>query len=552
MDLEHPLYRLARAHGLQAGYVDYTGEARGADPEVLRAVLQALGAGVDEPGLQAQIDEIERARWSTPIEPVLVAWDGQVTAVVRVPKAFADRRVVLRVDGEGGTVLEHASALADHAVVGQAHVGGTDYVAFAITPAGPLALGYHRLEVEVDGRAGEHALVLSAPRRVWCPPDERNHHGVFVPLYALHSERSLGVGNLGDLGDLYGWVEKHRGSVVATLPLLAGYFDEPCDPSPYTPCSRLAWNELYLDVEAMPELADCERARTRLDDSDTRALVARLRSQPLVDYRAEMSLRRRILDPLAAHVFERGGPRRAALEAFAAERPEIVAYSRFRAYQERMHATWEAWPAEARSGTLRDRDVDPAIMRVHLYAQFGMHEQLGALAERMRGGGLGLYLDLPVGVHGHGFDPWVERDAFVRGLATGAPPDILFAGGQNWAFPPLHPERTRIDGHRYFIAMIRNHLRYASVLRIDHVMGLHRLYVIPQGASAKHGIYLRYPADELYAILSIESHRSGTLLVGEDLGTVPPEVHAAMAEHGVHGMHVVEYGARAEGRALEP
>jgi 4-alpha-glucanotransferase len=100
--------------------------------------------------------------------------------------------------------------------------------------------------------------------------------------------------------------------------------------------------------------------------------------------------------------------------------------------------------------------------------------------------------------------------------------------------------------------MIQNHLRYASVLRIDHVMGLHRLYVIPEGASAKHGVYLRYQAEELYAILSIESHRSGTLLVGEDLGTVPPEVHAAMAEHGVHGMHVVEYAARAEGRALEP
>lgn len=222
MDLEHPLHRLARAHGLQAGYVDYTGTARGVDPDVLRAVLRALGASVHEDDLQAQIDELEQARWQRAIEPVLVAWDGQLTAVVRVPKAFADRDVALRVHADGALAIDHVRRLDSHAAVGQARVTGVDYVAFAVNPAAVLPPGYHRLEIQVGNRPLDRALVLSAPRRVWTPDEAERHFGVFAPLYSLHSERSLGMGDLGDLGDLYDWVAGKGGSVVATLPLLAG------------------------------------------------------------------------------------------------------------------------------------------------------------------------------------------------------------------------------------------------------------------------------------------------------------------------------------------
>ncbi len=549
MDHPHAIIRLARAFGLQVGYLDFTGQFRGADLDVLRAVLQALGAAVDDEGAEAQLAERELARWRTVVEPVVVAWDGVATLELRVPERDADRPLALRIVLEHGEVLERSIVPSAHPRHGGAQAGGTTYASFAVPLPGILPSGYHTVLLTAAGVSAS-ALVLSAPRRVWAPDGTRRHFGVFAPLYSLQSEHSLGVGDYTDLGDLYEWAASSGASVVGTLPLLASYLEEPCESSPYVPCSRLAWNELYLDVEAIPELAECARARSVLDDPDGRAMSARLRAMPLVDHRAEMAMRRRVLEPLATQLLERGGERRRAFEAFVAARPELVDYARFRAAEQHFGTLWHAWPEPARSGTLSAAEVPEAALRYHLFVQFCCHEQLAQLAARCRPGGLGLYLDLPVGVHGLGFDTWRHRDQFVHGLATGAPPDLLFAGGQNWAFPPLHPEATRTARHAYTIAMIRNHLRYAKVLRIDHVMGLHRLYVIPQGASAKDGIYLGYPHDELFAILSIESHRSGTLLVGEDLGTVPGEVHHAMRDHGVLGMHVVEYAARAEGEAL--
>ena len=544
MDHPHAIIRLARAFGLQVGYLDYTGAFRGADLDVLRAVLQALGAAVDDEGAEAQLAQRELARWRTMIEPVVVAWDGVVTFELRVAERDADRPIVLRVIPEHGDPIARTIVPSSFTRQGGAQVGGTSFASYEVPLPGILPPGYHRIEIEAGALA--RALVLSAPRKVWSPAAPTRQFGVFAPLYSLQSERSLGVGDYTDLGDLHEWSASCGASVVGTLPLLASYLDDPCESSPYVPVSRLAWNELYLDVEAIPELAECERARSVLDDPDGRALSARLRNMPLVDHRTEMALRRRVIEPMVAQIFERGGARRQALEAFAVARPEIVDYARFRAAEQHFGTLWDRWPEPAKSGTLAAGDIVDATFRYHLFVQFCCHEQLTALRKRCDG----LYLDLPVGVHGLGFDTWRHRDQFVHGLATGAPPDLLFAGGQNWAFPPLHPETTRAAGHAYTIAMVQNHLRYAKVLRIDHVMGLHRLYVIPQGASAKDGIYLSYPHDDLYAIFSIESHRSGTWLVGEDLGTVPGEVHNAMREHGVLGMHVVEYAARAEGEAL--
>jgi 4-alpha-glucanotransferase len=186
-----------------------------------------------------------------------------------------------------------------------------------------------------------------------------------------------------------------------------------------------------------------------------------------------------------------------------------------------------------------DPEAYAAAQRHHLYCQWAAQRQMSDLDARARARGLGLYLDFPLGAHPAGFDVWREREAFARGVHVGAPPDAFFTRGQDWGFPPAHPERSRAQGHRYFRAA----LRHAGVLRLDHVMGLHRLFWVPQGAPARDGVYVRFPAPELYAILSLESHRSRTLLVGENLGTVPGAVDAALARRGVRGMYVLQYAA---------
>jgi 4-alpha-glucanotransferase len=173
--------------------------------------------------------------------------------------------------------------------------------------------------------------------------------------------------------------------------------------------------------------------------------------------------------------------------------------------------------------------------------QWLAQEQIQELSQPGPEGGAGLYLDLPLGVHPHGYDAWRRQDLFVRSFTVGAPPDPLSAAGQNWGFSPIHPENLRRSGYDYYIACLRHHFAAADLLRIDHVMGLHRLFWIPQGMDGSAGVYVRYPAEETYAILSLESHRNQVGLVGEDLGTVPPGVRPAMRRHGLHGMHVAYF-----------
>jgi 4-alpha-glucanotransferase len=194
-----------------------------------------------------------------------------------------------------------------------------------------------------------------------------------------------------------------------------------------------------------------------------------------------------------------------------------------------------------RDGVLREEDCSHEVEHYHAYVQWVADEQLAHVSERAHRKGVRLYLDLPLGVHADGYDTWRQGDLFVPGVSAGAPPDALFHKGQNWGFPPLHPQKMRLQGYDYPIAYLKHHMKLADVLRVDHVMGLHHLFWVPQGMEATEGVYIRYPADETYAILCVESHRHRCLVVGENLGTVPAYVNDAMTQHGVHGLYVAQY-----------
>jgi len=501
-----PLAELARRCGVQESYHDHFGTLRVASPEALSVVIDGLGA-VDAP--------------PPAIEPVNLVWDGAGTLPLR---HAGTGDYVLTVSLEAGGVMSHRGRLADI----EAKDGRRP-----LPLPGPLPFGYHEVEltVGVDTYAGR---VICAPSMAFQPTGERagQHWGVFLPVYAMRGAR--GAGTLADLRALIEWTEDRGGTLVGTLPLLSAYLDEPFEPSPYVPVSRLFWNELFLEPIASPEWSS--EMETKLDA----ATIARLVDAPLVDYAAQMRAVQPALQAMAERCF--AGARRGALEALVAAHPELESYARFRGVVAKHRTGWHGWPGGLADRHLTAGDWDEAARRYHLYVQFSLHEQLRELSDEAKGRGLGLYLDLPVGVHGDGYDTWRHRDLFVKTVSVGAPPDQLFIGGQNWGMPALHPQRSRETGHAYFIAMIRNHLRYAGVLRIDHVMGLHRLFWVPNGMEATDGVYVRYPKDELYAILCLESQRAGALLVGEDLGTVPDEVRHAMQRRGVRGMHVMEFG----------
>ena len=268
-----------------------------------------------------------------------------------------------------------------------------------------------------------------------------------------------------------------------------------------------------------------------------------------------MRLKRRVLERLAAEVEASDDERAAAFRRFQRERPSVGRYAAFRVAGERLGKPWPEWSARPRDGVLDDMGGAQAIgaRRYHAYAQWLAAEQVEALADHAFKVGPGLYLDVPIGVHPHSYDVWAHRSLFAPGVAAGAPPDALFTQGQNWGFPPLHPEAIRRDRYRYVRATLGHAAAVAGALRLDHVMGLHRLYWIPAGCAATAGAYVHYRSEELYAILTLESHRHRVAVIGENLGTVPPVVNRAMATHGLRKMYVQQFEIRpGAARALRP
>jgi len=538
------LHHLARLWGVQTAYYGFTGRLVQPPPEALVAVLRALGAPVE--GLQdipAALRERRQAVWQQCCEPVILAWDGlPVGPTLRLPASLTDGRVIAHLHLETGEVRSVGRDLRRLPTLRAADVEGARYAAKRLALPGRLPRGYHRLALEIGPKRFE-SLLISAPARAWATPREPRggDWGVFLPLYALHSQRSWGAGDFTDLEALAGWVATLGGALVGTLPLLAAFLDEPFDPSPYAPASRLFWNEFYLDLTRIPELERSPAAKRLMASAAVQHERQALGDSGFVDYRRQMALKRRILEKLARRFFAGTSRRQGALRRFVADHPAVEDYARFRATGERQRAPWPAWPQPQRDGVLAEGDFGQESRRYHLYVQWCAHEQLGALSAAARDKGVGLYLDLPLGVHADSYDVWRERAVFALGMSGGAPPDGFFIKGQNWGSPPLHPERIRAHGYRYYITCLRHHLRQASVLRIDHVMGLHRLFWIPPGMRAHEGVYVRYRAEEFYAILALESHRHKAMIVGEDLGTVSPSVRPAMARHNVQRTYVLPF-----------
>jgi 4-alpha-glucanotransferase len=525
----HGLRTLARLYDVEIEYEGMDSRRHTADDEALALTLRALGAELAGSGSARNALRARRAELDAlPIQPVHVAWDGSLPALpVRLRGEHAERAVVeLRLE-DGVVVTQQCDALP---VPRRARGGWT--ATHTIRLDRRLPIGYHEAQVETAGGTFG-TLIIAAPRRAHGGAGVRDW-GVFFPLYALGSATSWGVGDYTDLGRAARWIGGLGGGFISTLPLLATFLDAPFEPSPYSPASRLFWNELFIDVTAVPGWAG--------GDAALAAELAQLRAGRLIDYRQTAALKRRELEHARRGVAGDAAVRQ-ALDRFSAAHPRATDYARFRAVCDRRREGWPVWPDRMRDGAIRDGDFAPEDFDYHLFAQWQADAQLGTAADN---GGAALYLDMPLGVNPDGYDAWRFRGLFADGVSAGAPPDPLFTGGQDWGFAPLVPRALRESGYRYLIETFRHHLRHAGMLRLDHVMSLYRLFWVPRGLDAKRGVYVRYPEDELFAILVLETARHRAIAIGEDLGTVPPAVRRAMERHGIRRMHVVQFEASPE------
>jgi len=530
------LLELARLVGVQSSYQGSDEREHRVDTDVIVAVLRALNIPIEREEQAAELLAAERARRSMRVlEPVVVRRldDPSSSTPTTLPfPSFADPSGIwLTVALEDGRLLR--APLSD-----LLEESGTQRrMRLPVPKEGEFPPGYHEISLEGSGLE-TRSLLIAAPR---CPLPRRGW-GVFCPLYALRTEDDWGVASYPDIAKLGEWVGSEGGSLIGALPLYPTFLDEPADPSPYLPVTRLGYSELYIDPAAVPELDAAPDARALLDSPAFAERVAAARRSPLVPYGEVYRLRRAVLEPLASALVDRD----TGLRAFAAQHPELLAYARFRAVAERHGRDRRSWGADVAGELARLSLADP-VVRYHLCAQWLASRQLGEAA-----GSAPIYGDLPVGVHPDGFDPFWEPDAFAPGAHGGAPPDRFYAAGQDWSFPPLHPVGLREQRYRYFIDVLRVAFAHAAALRIDHVMGLHRLYWIPAGFDARHGAYVSYAAEELHAVVALEAHRAGAVVVGEDLGTVDPSVREAMARDRMLRSWVFEFQSTAEDPLPEP
>jgi 4-alpha-glucanotransferase len=482
-----PLRSLAKAAGVLTRYKDGLGRQVEVQPDTLVRVCAALGAPVTGPDDAGEALKALRAgRRAEVLPPVIVAWNGALPALQAPYGGRAQALLQLEDGGSLPVTMQHG----------------------LLAVEGMLPLGYHRLTIDAAGRLSA-ATVISAPVETWRRPGEHRSWGLGTQLAALRSRRSRTFGDLRDLETLCGWVRERGGDLVTALPLLPTFNDAPAEPSPYSPVSRLFWSELMLDLgDAHRPTAAADRLDVTAADAEVRAALAGVPAPDL------------------AHVDD-----------------ELLRYARFRGSQARLGRNWRAWPLLARSGTLAPEHLDAGAVRFHLAAQIMARQQLRALRSRLDAAGVRLGLDLAVGVHPDGFDPWSRQHLFAEGMSVGAPPDAGFPSGQDWGFTPVLPAASRHEGHRYIAASIGHQASLAGVLRIDHIMAWTRLYWIPHGMGLHQGTYVTYPAEELFAVLALESNRHRCEVVGENLGTVPKDIHDALPRHRIRGMYLAQFEA---------
>src|SRR5262245_11749909 len=505
-----PIFERAALWGIETRYHDAFGNLRTVEPEMLARLLGAVVS-----------NEATAAR----MLPRTIVIRGRRECAVAVA---APEGQVLRWQIAGGQTIAEGEGSAP-----------------ALTLPPGLPNGLWRLRVTAPaaiGRFSEEALLIvcperahqggqSAPPRMWA---------LAVQLYAVRSARNWGHGDFADLLALIELAADLGASGVGLNPLHALFDDRPTEPSPYFPNSRLFLNPLYIDLDAVPEFPG--RRAAGLEQT-----IERLRGEGQVDYAAVADAKMRALR-LAYRNFRQAGSaeRRDAFDRFRRARGAVLArFASFELLRRKFAAPWWDWPPPWRSvddGALADlRRTEEAELGFFEFAQWLAHGQLDRCRSRARERGLaiGLYLDIAVGVRRDGFDAWCDQDAVLPGMAIGAPPDLLNRSGQNWGLAAVNPVALEARHFEPFHRMLRASMQYAGAIRLDHVLGLKRLFLVADGMTAAHGAYIRCPFEALLAVTALASGESRCIVIGEDLGTVPEQFRETLTDWGIWSYQVM-------------
>lgn len=545
--LKRPLIRLAKACGVSTSYIDQLGAYVEIRDEVLVAVLASLGVDASNPAaVSKSLLETECRQREQLVPPTVLAITGRANNVPL--RCSADALVALTLALEDGTA--YAGDLRANLRV---HKDADFGEQLELTLPDDLPVGYHTLNVQVGG-VQRRATVIVAPPRIELPEAvrQRQRWGWMTQMYSVRSADSWGVGDYGDLKRLAADAgEKSHADFMLINPIHAGAPVPPLQPSPYLPESRRFLNVTYIRPQDIPEYAALDDAtRAQVEELHASVAAANDSAEPM-DINASWDAKRQALWLIFSA--PRSEERETAFAEFKrAAGPDLDAF-----------ATWclafEVWgaPWEENSWFFRTDKNSPAVaalVRDHhdmfefqRWLQWIADEQVAAAQQAAKDAGmaLGLMQDMAVGVHALGADVWWSPERFADGVTVGAPPDFYNQLGQDWGQPPFSPQYLESTGYRVYREMVHNMFAHAGALRIDHVLGLFRLWWIPRGCTARDGAYVTYNHEVMLSILAIEASRANGVVIGEDLGTVPEYVSKVLAEHGVLGT-AVEWFSRVD------
>jgi 4-alpha-glucanotransferase len=572
--------RLGELYGIESSYTDFWRKRRRVSRATERALLAAMGVAVRSPReVEDSLREAEARPWRRMLAPVrVIAPPEPVEITFTLPARFAGTTIKWLLAQENGEVHEGRTVPDDLPLAAAAEIDGESYCRWRMALPHNLPHGYHRLSMTVrDGprRRGSLQLILTPQRCYGSGRDNRrnnqlNHRlwGLSAQLYGVRSRRNWGMGDFTDLAHLAEQAAALGASALGVNPLHALFPADASHISPYSPSSRLFLNVCYLDPEAVPDFGESSEARSLLADAGLRGELDRTRVAELVDYPAAWRLKRRVLELLfqsfRARHLAGPSPRADAFRAFRNQMGEALEqHARFDALHEHALRTagawsWQQWPEPLRHP---DSPEVAAFAREHreridffAWLQWQADQQLERAQARARAAGmrLGLYNDIAVGVSPAGATAWANQRVSLSGVSAGAPPDLFNLHGQNWGLAPLSPAGLREGAYALFAAALRHNMRHAGAVRIDHVMGLQRLFWIPDGASPADGAYVRYPFADLARVIALESERHSCLVIGEDLGTVSRGFRPAMQRAGMLSCRVLYFEREPGGAFLPP
>jgi len=562
---EQALSRAAGIWGVEPEYSDTWGKPHVTSLEVQKAILQALGvpAGSKEE-LDRAVEERLWRHWNSLLPPVVVLGEGAEKREfpLHVPTSLAGHTVGIEFRLEDGSTERREFSLAQLPSSGQAELRGTHYLRKQVPVPEDIPLGYHDVTASIlcsDGRAGGATMrLILCPDRAYAPPvirEGRRTAGLAISLYGLRSDRNWGCGDLTDLETLIDWLADELGvSFVGLNPLHDIPNRYPFNISPYLPSSALYRNCIYLDVERLEDFQKASGLQRMLSLPETQSELEALRRSEQIQYERVHALKLRALK-LAFLAFlpelRKGGDRARQFQEFMEREGALLErYAVHCALAEWIHARWPQiwvwpdWPEE-----FRDPDSEAVrrfakrhwrLVKFYQYLQWQLDLQLAAVQQHALRKGLeiGLYHDLALATDRCGADSWAYRSFYVSGCRVGAPPDGFAPRGQDWSFPPPNSERHRQTGYQLFAEIVRHNCRQGGALRIDHVMRFCRLYWIPSGQPPTEGAYVQDSYEVLLHILALESVRQKVVIIGEDLGTVTPEIRRALNRFGIFGYRV--------------